>query len=88
MLRKSLVNGCRIVGKLDTFRLCHFPLLPFCYCVVTQLGLKYSSALVALSSVKEKGNRDDDTYNMVSKKRFFQSFCSIYLCYEIDKYAM
>lgn len=33
---------------------------------VGQLGLKYDSALVILSSVKEKGNRDEDSYNMVS----------------------
>eukprot|EP00903_Cladosiphon_okamuranus_P014647 g13582.t1 len=32
---------------------------------VGQLGLKYDSALVVLSSVKEKGNRDEDSYNMV-----------------------
>lgn len=32
---------------------------------VGQLGLKYDSAQVVLSSVKEKGNRDEDSYNMV-----------------------
>eukprot|EP00752_Nemacystus_decipiens_P011862 g10522.t1 len=32
---------------------------------VGQLGLKYDDALVVLSSVKEKGNRDEDSYNMV-----------------------
>ena len=32
---------------------------------VGQLGLKYDNALVVLSSVKEKGNRDEDSYNMV-----------------------
>lgn len=32
---------------------------------VGQLGLKYDSALVVLSSVKEKGSRDEDSYNMV-----------------------
>ncbi|CAN0119203.1 unnamed protein product [Scytosiphon promiscuus] len=32
---------------------------------VGQLGLQYDNALVVLSSVKEKGNRDEDNYNMV-----------------------
>lgn len=36
---------------------------------VGQLGLKYDSALVVLSSVKEKGNRDEDSYSMVHNCR-------------------
>lgn len=32
---------------------------------VGQLGLKYDHAMVVLGSVKEKGKRDEDSYDMV-----------------------
>lgn len=38
---------------------------------VGQLALKYDSALVVLSSIKEKGNRDEESYNMVISARQF-----------------
>lgn len=40
---------------------------------VGQLGLKYDNAQVVLSSVKEKGKRDEDSYNMVTKHNMVQN---------------
>lgn len=62
-----------VVRYANVTRLCVFlPLSPpaplLCNVSTVQLGLKYNDALVTLNAVKEKGNRDEDSYDMVRDK--------------------